>query len=98
MIYINDQSGKKSPFYLNPTYQHLFEPICRLIIKQKETFLWLHNKEVLKVAQVMFVQNITAFSNADILNFLEVLGDAAYLNVSFTEVLKDIKFKRWEMD
>ena len=98
IIYIHDQSAKNCPFYLNPKYQHFYIPICRLIIKHKEIFMKIHDRETLKVAQIMLVKNIEQFSNLDILNFLEVLGDAAFLNVSFKFYLKDVEFKRSELD
>ena len=97
IIYISDQSLRKSPFFLNHKYKDDI-PICKLILDNKSIFAKISDKESLKVVQIMFVKNIEVFTSKNILDFLEVLGDSSFLSISLSRELEDLQFKESELD
>jgi hypothetical protein len=94
IIYISENRGSTSGscYYLNHRYKHLFLPICRLLLRYRRTFRRVKDKEAFKIVQLMIVHHIDQFSNEDILNFLDILGDAAFLNISLNKYIQELRF------
>ena len=100
IIYIDEHSNKTnvSSFYLNHQYDSYFEPIVRLILKNKSIFHKIKDKEAFKVVQIMLFKNIHKFTNDDILTFLDILGDPSFLSVSLNKHIQDLKFSTSQLE
>lgn len=62
------------------------------MLRNKTLFMKIKEKQVFKMVQIMMLKNIEAFTNEDILTFLDILGDPSFLITSMNNHIQDIRF------
>ena len=97
VIFVEEQSQRGSPFYLNPAYASLYPRITAALLTHSDMLTPLPHKECLRPWQTILTSHVNNLSNKELITFLDILGDPTLLCPSLIRHLEGVKFSGREL-